>query len=118
MLRYESLTNVFIQNLIVMYHIFLELETCLFFLLLVLVLDVLCVTVCVRVSSSLLVLVADPVALEDTVIIGVLLLVKSMGTVMVGEPSSDTVRDHLVNNQPRPAPRPDTEALVNVIFVE
>ena len=79
---------------------------------------VLWVTLWVNVSSSLLVLVADPVALEDTVMVVVLLLVKSMGTVMVGEPSSDTVRDHLVNNQPRPAPRPDTEALVNVIFVE
>ena len=48
------------------------------------------------VSPSLLVLVAATLELEVRVMVGVLVLVNVTGTFTSGEPSSDTVSDHLV----------------------
>ena len=38
---------------------------------------------------------------------GVLLFVNSIGTLTLGDPNSETDNDHLVKNQPSPAPSPE-----------
>ena len=66
------------------------------------------------VSPSLFSLVAATFEFDVRVMVGVLVLVKVTGTFTSGEPSCDTVSDHLVSSQPRPAPRPKTVGMRGV----